>query len=73
MVFDAHSDIWTDVTIRSLKGESDIFKKYHLERLQKGNIEGGIFVIWIDPPHATTRPYERFLEIAEAIKNTLNI
>lgn len=45
MVFDAHSDIWTDVTIRSLKGESDIFKKYHLERLQKGNIEGGIFVI----------------------------
>ena len=73
MVFDAHSDIWTDVTIRSLKGESDIFKKYHLERLQKGNIEGGIFVIWIDPPHATTRPYERFLEIAEAIKKEVSV
>ena len=68
MVFDAHSDIWTDVTIRSLKGESDIFSKYHLERLKKGEIEGSIFVIWIDPPHAATRPYERFLEITEAVK-----
>lgn len=73
MVFDAHSDIWTDVTMRSLKGESDIFSKYHLERLRKGEIEGGIFVIWIDPPHATIRPYERFLEIAEAIKKEISV
>jgi len=50
-----------------------IFKKYNLERLQKGNIEGGIFVIWIDPPHAATRPYERFLEIAEAIKKEISV
>ncbi len=73
MVFDAHSDIWTDVTIRSLRGESDIFSKYHLERLKKGEIEGSIFVIWIDPPHATTRPYERFLEIAEAVKKEISV
>lgn len=73
MVFDAHSDIWTDVTVRSLKGESDIFNQYHLERLKKGKIEGGIFVIWIDPPHAETRPYERFLEIAEAIKKEISV
>ena len=73
MVFDAHSDIWTDITIRFLKGERDIFRKYHFERLQKGKIEGSIFAIWIDSPHAQTRPYERFLEISEAIKNEVSI
>ena len=72
-VFDAHSDIWTDVTIRYLKGESDIFSKYHFERFQKGNVEGSIFAIWLDTPHAVTRPYERFLEIAEAIKNEISV
>lgn len=72
-VFDAHSDIWTDVTIRYLKGESDIFSKYHLKRFQEGNVEGSIFAIWLDTPHAITRPYERFLEISEAIKNEISI
>lgn len=36
MNFDAHSDIWTDVTQHHLKGERDIFRKYHYERLKKG-------------------------------------
>lgn len=50
MNFDAHCDIWTDVTHHFLAGEHDIFRKYHYERLKKGGIEGGIFVIWNDPP-----------------------
>lgn len=68
MVFDAHSDIWTDVTIRSLQGETDIFHKYHKKRLEQGNIEGGILAMWIDPPYAATNPYERFLQITAAIE-----
>lgn len=51
MYFDAHSDIWTDVTTRRLRGETNIFRNRHLARLQKGNVEGSIFVIWVDPPH----------------------
>lgn len=51
MYFDAHSDIWTDVTVRRLKGETNILRKYHLSRLRKGKLEGSIFVIWVDPPH----------------------
>lgn len=50
MYFDAHSDIWSDVTARRLRGESDILRKHHLPRLRKGNVEGSIFVIWVDPP-----------------------
>lgn len=66
MVFDAHSDIWSDVTVRSLRGETDIFRKYHYERLKKGGIEGSIFVIWIDPPY-TKNPATRLKQIMNAI------
>lgn len=66
MNFDAHSDIWTDVTQHHLKGERDIFRKYHYERLKKGQIEGGIFVIWNDPPYDKD-PLKRTRQMMEAI------
>lgn len=49
--FDIHSDIWNDVTVRRLKGESSVFRQHHADRLKKGNVEGSIFVIWVDPPY----------------------
>lgn len=66
-IFDGHSDIWTDVTIKVLKGENDILKKYHFDKLRKGNIIGSIFVIWIDPPY-TDDPYKRSIQILNSIK-----
>ena len=51
MYFDAHSDIWCDVTTRRLNGETNVFDRCHLERLRKGGVEGSIFVIWVDPPY----------------------
>ena len=39
MYFDAHSDIWCDVTARRLKGETDVLRRRHLERLRKGGVE----------------------------------
>lgn len=66
MNFDAHCDIWTDITYHYLNGETDIFRKYHYERLKKGQIEGGIFVIWNDPPYDET-PLERTRQMMEAI------
>lgn len=66
MIFDAHSDIWSDVTVKSLRGEKDIFRKYHYERLQKGGIEGAIFVMWIDPPYDTD-PEQRLKQIMETV------
>ena len=71
MVFDSHSDIWSDVTVKSLRGETDIFRKYHYERLQKGKIEGSIFVMWIDPP-CDREPAKRLRQIMEAVKNELS-
>ena len=66
MIFDAHSDIWSDVTVKRIRGEKDIFRKYHYERLQKGGIEGSIFVMWIDPPYDSD-PEKRLKQIVEAV------
>jgi Zn-dependent dipeptidase, microsomal dipeptidase homolog len=67
MNFDAHSDIWTDVNIKSLAGERDIIRKYHIDRLRKGEIEGSIFVVWVDPPY-TDDPKKRTAQAFEAIR-----
>ncbi|MCM1037706.1 MAG: membrane dipeptidase [Roseburia sp.] len=67
MVFDAHSDIWSDVTVKFMRGESDIFRKYHYQRLQKGGIEGSILAMWIDPPYDKD-PVLRLRQIMEAVK-----
>lgn len=70
MIFDGHSDIWADVTIRSLNGETDILKTHHLERLRRGGIEGSIFVIWIDPPNDGD-PRQRNLQTMAAIETEM--
>ncbi len=51
MFFDAHSDIWSDVTNRRLRGETDILRQYHLPRLRQGGCEGGIFAFWTYAPY----------------------
>lgn len=64
MIFDGHGDIWTDVAQRRSKGHRDIIKNVHLDRFKKGNMIGGIFVIWIDPDNGID-PREQTLEIIE--------
>lgn len=64
MIFDCHGDIWTDVTVKRMKGQKDVIKNMHLDRFKEGNMIGGIFVIWVDPPH-DKNPQARTLEIIE--------
>ena len=67
MIFDGHGDIWTDITCRSTEHkERDIFRKYHLRKFQEGNVTGGIFVIWIDPPY-DKEPVKRSRQIVDSI------
>ncbi|MCR4431303.1 MAG: dipeptidase [Tepidanaerobacteraceae bacterium] len=65
MNFDAHSDILTDVTIKRLMGEKNVFKKYHFERLKKGMVSGAILAVWVDPPY-TDNPTARMLQVLGA-------
>ena len=70
MIFDGHSDIFTDVAIRRLKGEHQVLKNHHLPRLRKGNIDGGCFVIWVDPPN-DTNPKKRMEQILQAAQDEM--
>lgn len=70
MLFDIHGDIWTDVTVKRQKGLKNVIRDYHLERFKKGNMAGGIFVIWIDPPH-DERPKERLHESIKAMSTEI--
>lgn len=70
MLFDIHGDIWTDVTVKRQMGLKNIIRDYHLERFKKGNMVGGVFVIWIDPPH-DERPKERLIESIKAMNTEI--
>lgn len=48
MIFDGHSDIFSDVRYKREAGETQVLKNHHLDRLKKGGIGGGCFVIWAD-------------------------
>jgi len=69
-VFDAHEDIWTHVAQKMAKGEKDVFRKYHLEHHLKGNVRGGIFVIWIESEYANS-PRQRLEEIVKCVKEEM--
>lgn len=70
MIFDGHGDIWTHVAIERNKGNKNIIKDMHLERFKEGNMIGGIFVIWIDPPHYEN-PQCRTVEIIESMSTEI--
>lgn len=64
MIFDSHADIWTDVTMMRQRGFENIFKMKHLHKYRDSGVNGGIFVIWIDPPY-DSNPKKRAVEIIE--------
>lgn len=71
MIFDGHADIWTDITNKMLnKGETDVFRKFHLNKFLEGRIGGGIFVIWTDPPHDVD-PKKRVDQIVMCMNNEI--
>ena len=53
-----------------MKGETQVLKNHHLPRLRKGNIEGGCFVLWIDPPYDAD-PAKRLGELMHCIKDEM--
>ncbi len=47
-VYDLHGDLFYHFTDLQKQGESEVFKKYHLDNFAKGNVELSVFNIWID-------------------------
>lgn len=69
-IFDGHGDIWNDVVKKRLSGETHVIKTHHLDKFKKGQIESGIFVVWIDTP-PDNHPEKRFKEIIDAMHDEL--
>ncbi len=67
MIFDGHSDIFSDVRVKRDAGETQVLKNHHLDRLRKGNIEGACFVIWVDTYNGLP-PQEEMKAILRAAK-----
>ena len=64
-VFDGHSDLFTNVTLRRMNGETNVIRRHHRAQLQSGNIGAITCCIWIDPPY-TDAPTKRMVEIMSA-------
>lgn len=65
-IFDCHSDILLDVANKRMEGKKNILQNYHIKRLKKGNVQGILLAVWIDPSHAN-KPTQRMLEILGAV------
>lgn len=61
-VFDAHSDLFANVTLRRMNGETDVIHRHHRAQLQAGNVGAMTCCVWIDPPY-TDAPTNRMIEI----------
>lgn len=67
IIFNGHSDILTDINLRRLNGERNVFRKYHHENFLKSNVKSAIWVIWVDPEHLQN-PKDRTSQIINSMK-----
>jgi len=67
MIFDAHTDVLSDIAVRRQRGEQDVFRRCHLERFIRGGIGGGIFAIWVER-RCQTDPAERTRQIVSCME-----
>lgn len=61
-VYDTHSDVFSNLYERRLEGKHDVFKNYHLEPMKKGNISGGIWVVYSENDFDIYKAYQIALE-----------
>mgnify|MGYP000855919299 FL=1 len=79
MVFNGHSDILSDINLRRLKGEKNVFRNHHYENFLKSKVKSVILVIWDDfelfdnKKERAEQIIESMLEEFEEASDILNI
>lgn len=66
LIFNAHDDVWTNVTRKRQKGIKNTLREYHYKEYMKGGASGGIFVIWQDKDYEN-KPMRRAYEIIKSM------
>lgn len=67
IVFNGHSDILSDINLKRLKGEKDVFRRYHYKSFLKSNVKSAIWVIWTDLEYINDSAY-RTRQIINSMK-----
>lgn len=63
-VFDTHTDIWYDVSLKKENGNNDVLRTYHLPRLKSSGVCGINAAVWTNP--RIQDPMNRFLQMLGA-------
>ncbi len=61
-IYDTHSDIFSNLYERIKNGEQNVFEKYHLNDLKKGEVAGGIWVVYSSRDFDVIEAYKIALE-----------
>ena len=71
-IFDGHMDIWCDVAEKRKKGYDNIVKNFHLERLKKGGVFGGIFASWLENNIPLENEEKEFIYMLNSVSHEIN-
>lgn len=69
-IYDTHSDIFHNLAFRT---DSDPFLKYHLNDLRKGEVKGGIWVVYSDRDFDVVKAYQKALLAFQAYKGEFDV
>ncbi len=79
MIFNGHSDILSDINIRRLNGEKNVFRNHYYESFRTSGVTGVILVIWTDleyinnPEKRTKQIIKSMLDEFSEASDILNI
>ena len=72
-IYDTHSDIFSNLYERNLKGEKDIFQNYHINPLRAGEVIGGIWVVYSEHDFDVEEAFDIALKEYEPYKNNYDV
>lgn len=57
-IYDTHSDVFSNLYERKCQGKENIFSKYHQQAMKKGEIQGGIWVVYSEHDFDVYKAYQ---------------
>lgn len=72
-IYDTHSDVFSNLYERTLEGIKDPFRKYHLEAMKQGEINGGIWVVYSEYDFNVLEAYKIAYEAFKPYKDNYDV
>ena len=72
-IYDTHSDVFSNLYERHQKGEKNIFERYHLSNMTKGEVKGGIWVVYSEYDFDLLNAYKIALKEFEPYKDKFDV